>query len=313
MQTEPLQIVVTPEQATYPLRELVVSLLEGDQSMADLLLAHGGLWIDGRRSEAAATCVGAGAVLVLRRPPMLHYPQIDLTPAQILYEDGDLIAIDKPMGAYVAPTPWDVEGNVLSALARFLTARDGVAPPLHLANRLDRDTTGVLLCSCNPSINAALQRTIGGSPGERCAQKEYLAVCYGVPSADQFSVTTGHGRERHGRFRVYPVEEVGRVLPGGTRVKVMQTHVQVVRRWCDAALVRVLLVTGRTHQIRLHLAHLGHPLIGDSKYGGPIVWRDRPISAHLLHAFRLDLPHPRTGALLSITSQPPAWAVFDDG
>jgi 23S rRNA pseudouridine1911/1915/1917 synthase len=139
------------------------------------------------------------------------------------------------------------------------------------------------------------------------AHKEYLCLCHGQPAEDTFEVATGHGRERHGRFRVYPFEEIGRSLPDGSRVKGMRTRFQVEQRLGDAALVRAFPLTGRTHQIRLHLAWLGHPLLGDEKYGGPATWRDQSIPYHLLHAERLTLPHPRTSAPLVIVAPAPRW------
>lgn len=310
-----LRLIIAPHADGRSLLDVVAGALGGNTAAAALLIAHGGSWIDGSRVSDAATRVRAGAALALHRPPAGVYPQITVTAEQILYEDDDLLALNKPAGTYVGATPWDTQGNLLAALGSFLVARVGAAPPLHLAHRLDRDTSGVLLFSRNPAANRALQAAFTGaqpsgttpSAGDR-AHKEYLGLCLGEPAEDRFELETGHGRERHGRFRVYPSEEIGRLLPGGSRVKVMRTRFQVERRLGDAALVRAFLSTGRTHQIRLHLAHLGHPLLGDLKYGGPATWRDRPIPYHLLHALRLELPHPRTGAWLTLVAPAPAWA-----
>ena len=136
---------------------------------------------------------------------------------------------------------------------------------VHLAHRLDRDTSGVLLLSTDPAANPGLQRAFT----EGLVRKQYLCACVGEPPEDEFSVTTGHGRARQGLWHVYPAEEIGRELPGGARVKSMVTRFAVERRLGGAALVRAFPITGRTHQIRLHMAHLGHPLLGDTRYGGP--------------------------------------------
>lgn len=133
-------------------------------------------------------------------------------------------------------------------------------------------------------------------------QKTYLALCAGRPAFDEIEIETGHGRGRGGLFRVFPREDIGRVLPQGGTVKAMRTRLNVVRRMDDAALVCAMPLTGRSHQIRLHLAFLGHPLIGDVKYGGPSTWRDVSVQHHHLHAVRLELPHPQSGAALIIES-----------
>lgn len=321
MEPQPtLRLTIAPADAGRALLDVVAEAL-GDGDAAAQLIARGGLWVDGARIRDGAATAHGGAEIAIRRPASGAYIDAAITSAQILYEDADLIALDKPPGSYVDATPWDAEGNLHAALGRFLALRDGSAPPLHPAHRLDRDTTGVLLFSRNPAVNRALQIAFAGGsapaqPGApaapRAAHKEYLCMCRGAPAEGVFEITTGHGRERHGRFRVYPFEEIGRALPDGSRVKVMQTRFRVERRMGDAALVRAFPLTGRTHQIRLHLAFLGHPLIGDAKYGGPADWRGRAVPYHLLHAERLDLPHPRSGAPLALVAPAPAWVAAPD-
>lgn len=295
--------VVVPTAADgWPLLDVAADAL-GDREGAAWLIMRGGMWVDGTRVRDAAAPMHAGAQLAICRPLSGVYAEVVMTAEHILYEDDDLIAIDKPAGVYVDSTPWDAEGNLHAALSRFLAARDGAAPPIHLAHRLDRDTTGVLLCSKNPAVNRALHMAFARG----MAQKEYQALCAGAPPEDAFEADTGHGRSAHGRFRTYPAEEVGRVLPGGSRVKTMRTRFEVAQRLEDATLLRAFPLTGRTHQIRLHLAHLGYPLFGDIKYGGPAEWRGQPLPHHLLHAARLELPHPRGGAPFVLTAPDPWW------
>ncbi len=298
-----IRLTIAPEDDGRPLHELVAEVL-GGRLDGDLLIAHGGLWVDGARMRDDDARARAGSQVAIHRPLAGAYPEVVLSLDRILYEDDDLLAYDKPPGVYVDSTPWDAEGNLHAALLRLLTQRDGVAPKLHLAHRLDRDTTGVLLISKNPAINPAIQRAfVRGA-----IHKEYLCLCAGAPHEDAFEILTGHGRSAHGLFRVYPADEIGRVLINGSRVKSMRTRFRVERRLEGAALLRAFPETGRTHQIRLHLAHLGHPLIGDARYGGPSVWRDAPVPHHLLHAERLALPHPGTGAPLEIMAPAPTWA-----
>ena len=276
----------------------------GDATEAARLIARGGVWVDGVRVRDPVMRLPADATIVVQRPPDGIYRKPVVTSEMILYEDDDLIALNKPTDAYVEATPWDAEGHLRAALARFLAMRDGDAPSLHLAHRLDRDTSGVLLVSKTPDVNAALQRMFR----DGAVHKTYLALCAGLPSFDEIEIETGHGRGRGGIFRVFPLEAIGRTLPQGGTVKSMRTRFRVVRRLDDAALVRAWPLTGRTHQIRLHLAFLGHPLIGDSKYGGLSIWRGTPAFHHHLHAERLELPHPQSGAPLVIVAPAPEWA-----
>jgi 23S rRNA pseudouridine1911/1915/1917 synthase len=297
-----IRLTIPPEHDGRPLRELVTEALGGELP-GQLLIARGGLWVDGARMSDADARARAGAAIAIHRPLSGVYPDVAVAAEQIIYEDDDLLALNKPAGVYVDSTPWDAEGNYHAALVRFLAARDGAARKLHLAHRLDRDTTGVLLVSKNPAVNPAIQAAfIHGR-----VHKEYLGLCAAAPAEDSFAITTGHGRSAHGLFRVYPAEEIGRVLANGSRVKEMRTRFQVERRMEQATLLRAFPETGRTHQIRLHLAHLGHPLLGDARYGGPLEWRGAPIPRHLLHAERLALPHPRTGEQLEIVAEAPEW------
>lgn len=297
-----MSLTIDAESVDAPLLRLVATALDNADT-ASWLIQRGGVWVGGRRVRDSAAVVAAGATVVIQRPPDGRYRDPIVIPARILYEDDDLIAFDKPPGDYVEATPWDAEGHLRAALARFLHSRDGVTPVLHLAHRLDRDTSGVLLLSKAPAVNGALQQAFEHG----LAVKSYLAFCAGDPTFTETEIETGHGRGRGGLFRVFPREAIGSVRSPGGRVKAMHTRFAVIRRLGDAALVRAWPLTGRTHQIRLHLAYLGHPLVGDLKYGGPAEWHGMPAAHHHLHAWRLELPHPRSGALLTLEAPLPAW------
>jgi 23S rRNA pseudouridine1911/1915/1917 synthase len=178
---------------------------------------------------------------------------------------------------------------VLSAARQFLAARDGNAPSLHLAHQLDRDTSGVLVLSKDPRANAPLQRAFL----EGTLHKRYLALTTGVPPWTTWQARTGHGRGAHGLFRVYPLEIVGSPIGDGRlRVKGMETHFEVQETYETATLVEARPLTGRTHQIRLHLQVAGYPVAGDIRYGGTPELAGFALAHHLLHAAELDLPHP---------------------
>ncbi|MBC8160554.1 MAG: RluA family pseudouridine synthase [Roseiflexaceae bacterium] len=274
------------------------------EAAAAQVLTHGGAWVGRERVQEAARPLLIDDEVALSRPPSGVYAEVTIDPRWILYEDADLLALDKPPGLYVEATPWDLAGNLRVALAAFLAQRGGTAHALHLAHRLDRDTSGVLLFSKSPEVNPALQRSFAGG----LVQKMYLCRCVGVPNQSIATIATGHGRGARGQFRVYPLDELGRALPaGGGTVKLMQTRITVLERGWEAALVQAEPITGRTHQIRLHLAHIGHPLLGDTRYGGPSRWGQHDLSYHLLHAARLSLPHPRSGVPMTIQANDVWW------
>lgn len=302
-QTGPLRFRISSVDAGVPLLQITARALGGDLAAAAEVIARGGLWVGKRRVQDAAAPAACNDEIAISRPPSGSYSEVQIDAEWIIYECEDLLALNKPAGYYVDVTPWDLAGNLRAALLRFLVQRDGAAPHLHLAHRLDRDTSGVLLFSKNSEVNAALQQSFAGGG----ARKEYLGHCAGEPAKNTYEISSGHGRSARGLFRVYPLEMVGQPLPGGGFVKLMRTSVAVERRLGDSALVRAFPITGRTHQIRLHLAQLGHPLVGDTKYGGPDEWHGAKVAHHRLHAGRLELPHPRTGEPLVLAANHSAW------
>ncbi len=296
--TAPIRRIIPADGVQQSIAELVAGIVGVDA--ARRLLERGGVWLDGRRVGDATAAAPPGGRLTIHRPPDGAYAELDITPADIIYEDAWLLALNKRAGWYTGPTPWDAQGNVLAALTQWLANRDGAAPTLHLAHQLDRDTSGILLTSKDPAANAPLQAAFAGG----AVNKTYLGVCAGVPEEERYEIRTGHGRSRGGRWRVYPLDQIGAPLLGGSRVKFAHTGIEVVQRLDEATLIRATLHTGRTHQIRLHLASIGHPLLGDRRYGGPSPFPDA-YDGHLLHASHLRLPHPITGQLLELVADPP--------
>jgi 23S rRNA pseudouridine1911/1915/1917 synthase len=226
-----------------------------------------------------------------------------LTQANIIYHDRWLLAINKPVGSYVDATPWDGDNHLRTELARLL-AESGQHPPLHPAHRLDRDTTGVLLFTQHPHANAAIQKIFVN----HFAQKYYLCHVHGHPSWDDYESDTGHGRSERGRFRIYPRDTVGDTLPNGDIIKQMSTTFRVIQRRDDGtSIIQAIPHTGRTHQIRLHIAEIGHAIIGDRSYGPDSELRQ----AHRLHAWQLTFPHPIHDTPITIVAPLPAWFPAD--
>ncbi|HDR06086.1 MAG TPA: RluA family pseudouridine synthase, partial [Candidatus Coatesbacteria bacterium] len=220
-------------------------------------------------------------------------------PVAILYQDAELIVVDKPAGLVVHPAhghPTDTLLNVLVGMGVELAP--GAARP-GVVHRLDMDTSGVLVLAKSSSARLALVRQFSAHTIERA----YLALTYGVPAPEAGTLDWPIGRHPRDRKRFA-------VRPDGRRAV---THYKVLRAlppspepW--AALVECRLETGRTHQVRVHLAHLGYPLLGDRIYGSR---RSRQTSAGLplkgqaLHARLLAFDHPSSGERLTFTSEPP--------
>ena len=204
-------------------------------------------------------------------------------PLRIVYEDEDILAVSKPTSMPVHPS----KGNSLVTLANAVMWYYRDRPFVFRAvNRLDRDTSGIVLIA--KTAEAAYRLSDAMKRGEFI--KEYVAVVDGCPTPQSGTVNARIAREREGETRRV-VREDG---------KDAVTHYKVIKSGGDRSLVRIRLETGRTHQIRVHMAHIGHPLTKDFLYGN-----GAPGDTYRLHAERLTLPHPRTGEIITLVSEAP--------
>lgn len=212
----------------------------------------------------------------------------ELDPGRILFRDPWILAYDKEAGIPTQPMPSDAYNNVFEAAKRFLAEEGNAQAYVGLHHRLDRETSGVLVMSVSRHANKALGRAFQ----DQRVKKLYLAWVRGVPDWDRKVVNRDIGREA-GRYAAW-AHGVG---------KSAQTVLTIVFRGPGRSLVQAVPKTGRTHQIRLHLACEGFPVLGDRLYGGPDAAQEAP--RLLLHAFRLELPHPVTGTPLSLCAPLP--------
>ncbi len=223
------------------------------------------------------------------------------TADRILFEDEWLIVVDKPAGLPTQPTLDAARANVFGALKAFLARRDGGEPYLALQHRLDLDTSGVLLFTRDQRANAGTTALFA----EKLAQKTYLALATGgAAGPESWSVEDHLGVVG----RVGRVSKFGAVRSGGDPA---QTSFRLLERLHGGWLVEAQPHTGRTHQIRVHLAGGGNPIFGDELYGGPSQLRTargewRPVPRVLLHAARLEFPHPVTKTTIEVRSAVPA-------
>lgn len=208
-------------------------------------------------------------------------------PLDILYEDEELIAVNKPAGLVVHPGPGNWKGTFVNALLFHCTTlekTDDVRPGI--VHRLDKDTSGVLIAAKTAQMHALLSNMFSG----RKVEKRYLAICLGTPQSQTVDAPIG----RH------PVQrKVMTVVESGG--KSARTHITLVATNGTISLLDINLETGRTHQIRVHLKHIHHPLLGDTVYGKELFGASR----QMLHAHEIRFIHPRTGKLLEIQAKVP--------
>jgi 23S rRNA pseudouridine1911/1915/1917 synthase len=222
------------------------------------------------------------------RPQLLVEPEaIDLT---IVYEDDDVIVIDKPAGMVSHPAHGATSGTLVNALLAHVRSLPGDALRPGLVHRLDRDTSGLLVVAKTETALSAL----GKAMKARHISREYLGLVTGVPAYPKGTIDGAIGRDPHNRLK-YAVVADG---------KPAVTHYEVRDVLHNAAELVFRLETGRTHQIRVHLAALGHPLVNDPVYGKTDPRFDLPGQA--LHAWRLAFRHPRSGREMTFTVDPPA-------
>lgn len=226
-------------------------------------------------------------------------------PLNIIYEDAALMVVDKPSGLSVHPGAGRSHGTLVNALlyhVQTLSQVGGLERP-GIVHRLDKDTTGLLVVAKNDKVHASL----GKQFENRSVTKVYMALCYGIPTAQEGTIEGNIGRHPTDRQRMA-------VLPQGGRHAKTSYEVMATYAGC-LALLKVKLHTGRTHQIRVHLAHMGHPLVGDTTYGRPrsLKGLTAPQAAALaafprqaLHAHVLGFTHPVTSQRHTFTSLLPA-------
>lgn len=258
------------------------------------LIETGAVQINGAVCANKKVQVKAGDRVQIDIPLAASYELIpEDIPLDILYEDKQLLLINKPAGMVVHPAPGHYTGTLVHALlfhcGEQLTGVGGVQRP-GIVHRLDKNTTGVMVVAKTEVALRSLQAQIQA----KTARREYIGIVSGAPKVEQGVVNQPIGRhpKHRKKMAVVPVEKGGREAI---------THWKIVERLGNYTLMQYQLETGRTHQIRVHSAHMGHPIVGDAEYGSGQS-RSKSIGADLpgqaLHAFRLTLAHPITKATI---------------
>jgi 23S rRNA pseudouridine1911/1915/1917 synthase len=264
----------------------------GSRTRAQRLIEAGAVRVDGAPAPKGARLAGGEAIAVQERddpdPGRAGAPDGEPVPFAVLHEDEHLLVVDKPDGVVVHPA----RGHARGTLSQALAGRAGGGAPERpgIVHRLDRDTSGLLVVARSEPVHRALRDLLAG----RETTREYLALVEGRPPARSGTIDAPIGRDRRRRTRHSTDTDEPREAI---------THFTLERALPGTSLLRVRLETGRTHQIRVHLEAIGHPVCGDPEYGtaGRLGLRRQ-----FLHAARLGFPHPVTGAAVDVRSPLPA-------
>ena len=215
-------------------------------------------------------------------------------PLDILYEDSDIIVVNKPKGMVVHPAPGVYEGTLVNALlyhCKDLSGINGTIRP-GIVHRIDKDTTGCIVACKNDLAHESIARQLQ----DKTCHREYQAIVMGNIPHDDGLIDAPIGRDPRDRQRMCVTDKNSREA---------RTRFHVKERFGSATWVECALETGRTHQIRVHMKYIGHPVMGDEKYGKPCKYMDT--EGQVLHASDLTLIHPRTGETMHFTAPLPAY------
>jgi len=243
-----------------------------------------------QRAKSHRMVPGEVVAMSAPRPPAAVDPGD--VPFEIVLEDKHLMVIDKPAGVVVHPGAGNAVGTLAQALSHRLAG--GEDPERRgIVHRLDRDTSGLLVVARSEAVHAALQQMIR----ERQVKRHYLALVKGRPSTRAGTIDAPLGRDRARRTAVSTDTD---------RPRAAVTHFEIAEALAQTTLLEVRLETGRTHQIRAHMAAIGHPLVGDPRYGGRAAGRRLGLQRQWLHANELMFAHPVTREQIRCESKPPA-------
>lgn len=262
------------------------------RSRVQTLVADGLVTVSGRAEKASYKVQPGDRILLTVPAPVPATVAPEAIPLDVLYEDESVVVVNKPRGMVVHPAAGNWQGTLVNALLGRCGDLSGIGGEVRpgIVHRLDKDTSGVMVVAKSDAAHASLAKQIK----DRTAGRKYLALVHGNVQAETGLVDAPIGRHRLDRKKMAVDPDHGREA---------RTRFRVVERFGDYTLVECRLETGRTHQIRVHMAHIGHPVVGDPKYGP----RRSPfaIAGQALHSAELVFRHPVSGAALTFTAPLP--------
>jgi len=261
------------------------------RSQAQRLIELHRVFVDEEERKSNYRLRALQKVKVAVLPPQDWNAEPENIPINIIYQDSDICVVDKPQGMVVHPAPGHPNGTLVNALLYHIKDLSGIGGVLRpgIVHRIDRMTSGLIVIAKNDAAHGSLAEQFK----EHTARRNYVALIHGGLREDYGTVHMPLGRDLRDRKRMA-------VVPSGRDAI---THWRVVERFEKYVLLSLELETGRTHQIRVHMAHIGHPVAGDEVYGP--AKQALGLKGQALHAFRLRLTHPRTGEEMTFVSDLP--------
>jgi len=300
-----LSITVSPEDSGARLDAYIgCNTDELSRSFAVKLIEKGSVKVNGSAVTSKKHSVSSGDTVTIEIPePEPLSIEAENIPLEIVYEDADVAVINKPRGMVVHPGPGNANGTLVNAIMYHmgdsLSSINGVIRP-GIVHRIDKDTSGLLMIAKNDRAHESLAAQLK----EHSVTREYTALVYDNLKEDELTVDAPIGRDERNRMRN---------AVNGAAARNAVTHIKVLERFGKYTLVRAILETGRTHQIRVHMSYLHHPLVGDELYGPrrqSFKIEGIDVRGQLLHAGTLGFIHPSTKEYLEFHSDLPA--VFED-
>ena len=268
---------------------------ELSRSAAQRLIETGALTLAGAPvKKNYKTALGDAFLLALPDPAPVEISPQDI-PLTIVYEDADVVVVNKPVGMVVHPAAGHPDGTLVNALLYHcggsLSGINGALRP-GIVHRIDRDTSGLIIAAKHDAAHLSLARQLQ----DHSLFRAYEAVCVGGLREERGTINAPIARHRTDRKKMAVDWQNGREAV---------THWTVLQRYAGYTHLQCRLETGRTHQIRVHMAHIGHPLLGDTVYGSKRPWPG--LAGQCLHARQLSFTHPRTGARMTLECPLPDW------
>jgi 23S rRNA pseudouridine1911/1915/1917 synthase len=267
---------------------LVQAFPQFSRAYLQKLIEQGYILVNRGRAKASRKLAGKDRITI-EFPPLPTPPQAELISLKIVYEDSEIIVVDKPAGLTIHPAPWHPDHTLVNALLAHCPSLEGSGDLVRpgIVHRLDKDTSGLIVVAKNESARVSLINQFKG----KTVTKSYLVLVKGEVFPGQGTIELPIGRDPRNRKRMTVVEEGREAI----------THYQVNQYLGDYSLLEVMPKTGRTHQIRVHLSAIGYPVVGDPVYGVKSAY----IGRQFIHAYRLGFRLPSTNQYLEFSSPLP--------